>query len=181
MSHAFQTGAALRNHGPLTRYVKLRVAHAPGMPGTFPLPPTSKETASLRPRRASWHVCHTRVVMHIGIANQRWQGKGSRHFRRMRNPRLYISGKRLMLTLVHVSTYVGGLYPFVYALNRLTPVIRECGWVVTKPGFGVFNAHNHWSFSSLWVTMIAIHNISAWYMIANNAQGMNYASRGSVY
>ena len=23
-------------HGPLTRYVKLRVAHAPGMPGTFP-------------------------------------------------------------------------------------------------------------------------------------------------
>ena len=23
-------------HGPLTRYVKLQVAHAPGMPGTFP-------------------------------------------------------------------------------------------------------------------------------------------------
>ena len=33
-------------HGPLTRYVKLRVAHAPGMPGTFSPPPTSKETAS---------------------------------------------------------------------------------------------------------------------------------------
>ena len=30
-------------HGPLTGYVKMRVAHAPGMPGT---PPTSKETAS---------------------------------------------------------------------------------------------------------------------------------------
>ena len=26
----------LQTHGPLTRYVKLRVAHAPGMPGTFP-------------------------------------------------------------------------------------------------------------------------------------------------
>ena len=26
----------LECHGPLTRYVKLRVAHAPGMPGTFP-------------------------------------------------------------------------------------------------------------------------------------------------
>ena len=26
-------------HGPLTRYVKLRVAHAPGMPGTFSPPP----------------------------------------------------------------------------------------------------------------------------------------------
>ena len=27
-------------------YVKLRVAHAPGMPGTFSPPPTSKETTS---------------------------------------------------------------------------------------------------------------------------------------
>ena len=32
--------------GFLTRYVKLWVAHAPGMPGTFSPPPTSKETAS---------------------------------------------------------------------------------------------------------------------------------------
>ena len=30
-------------HGPLTRYAKLRVAHAPGRPGTFSLPPTAKE------------------------------------------------------------------------------------------------------------------------------------------
>ena len=34
------------NHVPLTRYVKLRVVHAPGMPGTFSPPPTSKKTAS---------------------------------------------------------------------------------------------------------------------------------------
>ena len=27
------------DHGPLARYVKLRVAHAPGMPGTFSPPP----------------------------------------------------------------------------------------------------------------------------------------------
>ena len=33
-------------HGPLTRYVKLRVSHAPGMSGTFSPPPTSKETVS---------------------------------------------------------------------------------------------------------------------------------------
>ena len=37
---------SLRCRGPLTRYVKLRVAHAPGMPVTFPPPPTSKDTAS---------------------------------------------------------------------------------------------------------------------------------------
>ena len=30
--------------GPLARYVKLRVAHAPGMPGTFSLSRTSKTT-----------------------------------------------------------------------------------------------------------------------------------------
>ena len=33
-------------HGPLARYVKLRVAHAPGMLGAFCPPLTSKETAS---------------------------------------------------------------------------------------------------------------------------------------
>ena len=43
---------AYMDHGPLTRYVKLRVAHAPGMPGTFFSP--------LRDARA---------VMHAGIAN----------------------------------------------------------------------------------------------------------------
>ena len=33
-------------YGPLARCVKLRVAHAPGMPGPFSPPPTSKETVS---------------------------------------------------------------------------------------------------------------------------------------
>ena len=32
-------------NGPLARYIKSRVAHAPGMPGTFPPPPKLKETA----------------------------------------------------------------------------------------------------------------------------------------
>ena len=34
------------SYGPLTRYAKLRVAHAPGMSRTFSLPPISKESAS---------------------------------------------------------------------------------------------------------------------------------------
>ena len=33
-------------HGPFTRYVKLQVVHAAGMPGTFSPPPTSKESTS---------------------------------------------------------------------------------------------------------------------------------------
>ena len=34
-------------HASLARYVKLRVAHASGMPGTFSPPPTSKETKEI--------------------------------------------------------------------------------------------------------------------------------------
>ena len=58
-------------NGPLGRYVKLRLTHVPGMPGTFSPPPTSKETASKRSRHASRHVRGTRAVMHVGIANPR--------------------------------------------------------------------------------------------------------------
>ena len=79
-------------HGPLTRYVKLWVAHAPGMPGTFSPPPTSKETASSR--HASRNVRHARAVMHIRIVNPRCRGKHSRHSRHMRNPQFCVSGKR---------------------------------------------------------------------------------------
>ena len=81
-------------HGPLTRYVKLRTAHAPRMPGTFSPPLTSKETSSLRPRHAWRHVRHVRAVMHAGIANPRWREKRSRHSRCTRNLLFYISGKR---------------------------------------------------------------------------------------
>ena len=70
------------------------VAHAPGMPGTFSLPPTSKETASERSRHASRHVRHACAVMHVGIAKPRWCGKRSRHFRCMQNPHFYLSCKR---------------------------------------------------------------------------------------
>ena len=56
-------------HGPLTRYVKFGVAHAPGMLGTFSLSPTSKET-----------VRDTRAVMHVGIANPRWRDLTFRAF-----------------------------------------------------------------------------------------------------
>ena len=53
-------------HGPLTRYLNLRVAHASR---TFSPPPTSKITANKRFRHASRHVRDARAVMHIGIAN----------------------------------------------------------------------------------------------------------------
>ena len=52
------------SHGPLARYVNLRVAHALGMPGTFSPPPRVKWS-----RHASRHVRHAHAVMHAGIAN----------------------------------------------------------------------------------------------------------------
>ena len=82
------------SYGPLARYVIMRVAHAPGMPGTFSPPLTSKDTTSNRSRHAPRHVRHARAVMHVGIANPQRQGKRSRHSRRMRNPQFYVSGKR---------------------------------------------------------------------------------------
>ena len=38
--------------------------------------------------------CVTRAVMHVGNANPQWRGKRSGHSQRMRNPLLYVSGKR---------------------------------------------------------------------------------------
>ena len=106
-------------NGPLTRYVKLLVAHAPGMPGTFSPPPISKETASYRSRHTSRHVCHARAVMHVGIANPRWRGKWSRHPRRMRNPQFYVSGKRPMATNYYMNRW------------RVNTGIK-CKWSVTR-------------------------------------------------
>ena len=80
--------------GPLTKYVKIRVAHAPGMPGTF----------SPSPRVSDPNMHHGTRVMHVpwcmsgsltsGFLWNRWREKRSRHSRRMRNPQFYVSGKR---------------------------------------------------------------------------------------
>ena len=85
-------------HGPLTRYVKLRIAHAPGMSGTFSPPPTSKETASCD-SGMHYGTCVTRVVMHVGIATPRWRGKCSRYSMRMHNPQINTYLERGPLTI----------------------------------------------------------------------------------
>ena len=96
---------AWRHHGPLARYVKLRIAHAPGMPGTFSLPT----------RVCDPDVHHGTCVTHVpwcmpgsltsGFLWSRWRGKRSRHSRRMRNPQFYVSGKRPMSLPEPMSTY----------------------------------------------------------------------------
>ena len=66
---SIKTSDGTAYHGPLVRYVKLLVAHAPRRPGRFSPPLTSKETASYRSRHASQHVRDARAVMHVGIDN----------------------------------------------------------------------------------------------------------------
>ena len=83
-------------HGPLARYVKLRVAHAPGMPVTFSPPP----------RVSDPDIHHGTCVTHVpwcmpgsltsGFFWSRRRGNRSRHSQRMRNPQFYVSGKRPM-------------------------------------------------------------------------------------
>ena len=111
-------------HGPLTRYVKLRIAHAPGMPATFSPPSTSKENDSKRSRHAFRHMRHARAVMHVGITNPRWRGKRSRHSRRMRNPQFYVSDKRPMgvwhtekLTMGYLLLVTQVSYKCLYSLK----------------------------------------------------------------
>ena len=85
-------------HGPLARYVKLRVAHSPGISGTFSPPPlvTDPETHQ--------GTCVTHVPwcmpgsLTSGFLWSQWWGKRSRHSRRMHNPQFYVSGKRPMIT-----------------------------------------------------------------------------------
>ena len=86
------------NNEPLTRYAKFRVAHAPGIPGTFSPPP----------RVSDPDMHHGTFVTHVpgcmlgsltsGFLWSRWRGKRSQHSRRMRNPQFYLSGKRPILT-----------------------------------------------------------------------------------
>ena len=88
----------INQQGPLARYAKLRVAHAPGMPGTFSPPPRVSDS----------DIHHGTCVTHVpwcmpwsltsGFLWGRRQGKRSWHSRRMRNPQFCVSGKRPMLS-----------------------------------------------------------------------------------
>ena len=83
---------ALR-HGPLVRYVKLRVAHAPRMPGTFP-----RHRGLAIPTFITARVTHVPWYMPGSLTRgflwSRWRRKRSRHSRCMRNPHFCVCGKR---------------------------------------------------------------------------------------
>ena len=86
----------------LTSYVKLRVAHAPGMPGTFFPPPRVSDTAGTCVTHVPW--CLSGSLTN-GFLWSRWRGKRSQHSRRMRNSQFYVSGNRPIETSSEEKTW----------------------------------------------------------------------------
>ena len=142
--------------GPLTRYVTLRVAHAPGMPGTFTPPP----------RVSDPDMHHGTCVTHVpwympgsltsGFLWSRWRGKRSRHYRRMPNPQFYVSGKRPIRSILSVSCYHGyvenctvsryactqdSLHEFTWKLLVSTSSIQAADSFVILMSFSISGKH----------------------------------------
>ena len=81
-------------HGSFARYVKLRVAHVRGMPGTFSPPSRVSDpdmhhgTCVTHQIKSKLRVAHVRGMpgaLTSGFLWSRWREKRSRHSRRMRN------------------------------------------------------------------------------------------------
>ena len=86
-------GCDVLPNGSLTRYVILRVAHAPGMPGAFSPPPRVSDPDM----HHGTCVTHMPGCMPGSLTSRflwsRWRWERSRHSRRMRNPHFCVSGK----------------------------------------------------------------------------------------
>ena len=125
---------------PLARYVKLRVAHAPGMPGTFSPPPQNRDPG----------MHHGTCVTHVPWCMPGsltcvfpwswWRGKRSRPSRRMRNTQFYVSGKRPMIKCLTVLEFSFILFDlclfitiFIFILNYV-PIVT----------FWIFTYHKIW-------------------------------------
>ena len=81
------------SHGSLARYVKLRLAHAPG---TFSPPPWVSDP-DMHHGTSVTHVPRCMLGLLIsGFLWSQWRGKRSRYSRRTRNPQFDISSKRPM-------------------------------------------------------------------------------------
>ena len=121
-------------HGLLTRYAKLRVAHASWMPGMFTRHRLQRKTLVSDP---SMHhgTCVTHVLWCMSGSLTRGDGeKRSRHSRRMRNPQFYVSGKRPVgLSVLSHSTFfykylsfiLGNIKSMFVFLSVMNPTVAQ--------------------------------------------------------
>ena len=106
--HFFNSSLRTHLNGPLTRYIKLRIAHAPGMPIRFPRHRSQRKPLVSAPSMhhgtgvtyVPW--CMSGSVPRGGGENVSW------HFWRKRNPQIYVSGKRSIavendIVIVHID------------------------------------------------------------------------------
>ena len=111
-------------HGPLTRYVKLRIVHVPGMPGTLS-PPAPVSDPDMH--HGTW-VTHVPLYMPGSLSSgflwRRWWEKRSRHSRRMRNPWLKYLTKALCIRTIIVVRYRSSV-PFHNIMLLLTTTMCQ--------------------------------------------------------
>ena len=89
-------------HGPLARYVKLRVVHASEMLGTFSPPSRISDPDMHHDMHVPW--CMPGLLTSSFLWS-RWRAKRSRHSRRLCNAELYVSGNRPVLYSPHIMWF----------------------------------------------------------------------------
>ena len=132
----------------------MRVAHAPGIPGTFSPPP----------RVSDPDMHHGTCVTHVpwcmsgsltsGFLWSRCRGKRSRHSRRMRNPQFYVSGKRPMghATLTTIIETIIQLLSHRYTVTRISCLSHND--VMTWKCFPHYVGHRRTHPQRVWVIQI---------------------------
>ena len=118
-------------HGLLPKYVKLWVAHAPGMPERFPRYRRLAIPTCIKTR--SWRTC--RDALTGGFLRSRWRKKCSRHSRRMHNPQYYVFGKRPMRWKYFHRPGCGliKLPSLNFPLEKIL-LMQEWNWAPVMPG-----------------------------------------------
>ena len=112
-----ENGTTLVRHGPLAKYAKLRVAHAPGMPGTFSPPPRVSDP-DMHHGACVTHVPWSMLGLQTnGFLLSQCRGKRSR---RMRNPHIYVSGKRPMnpQDIKHQGPLLLTMFKFIPTMDK---------------------------------------------------------------
>ena len=119
-------------HGPLARYVKLRVAHAPGMLGTYS-PPSRVSDPDMYHGTCATHVpwC-TPGSLTSDVFWSQCRGKLSQHSRRMRNLKFYVSRKRpISWGLVRRKIGIIGVWGVLSSTSELWQHTRwYWGWII---------------------------------------------------
>ena len=103
------------SHGPLTRYVKSRVAHAPGMPGTFPPAAHFKENRQLAIPACitarAWRTCRDACRDRLPAV----AGKTFPAFPAHAHPHFYVSGKRpIDENVIKMTTFSFSVFHYAY-------------------------------------------------------------------